>query len=291
MTNQIHFREIEDVGWFSAEKYNDIGLFIGKYENLDDCSKMRELLIESGAFEAETNIREEGLHGPLGGKGRWVVHESAMEHQSTQNPTFAKIIELRTKMSESISEQVNTLFKGANCSLKSGYCQTTYFQSIAELAQVQMAHRDVNHLTDFKNQIMILLAIQDETEFAIIKRSHKYHSDQHFNQGIRNWTTASKFKLKKGQFIAFHPKAIHMGWTCTTDNYRVHFYLGKQPKSNFNIKNANTVKVVTEKCFGRITGVNKTKHLQEFGANYRNRKRVLLIKRQAILASNKKLRV
>jgi ectoine hydroxylase-related dioxygenase (phytanoyl-CoA dioxygenase family) len=187
---------------------------------------------------------------------------------------------------------VNCLFaKDKNCVLKSGLCQTTYFQSIAEFAQVQMAHRDVNHLPDFKNQIMILLALQDDTEFALIQKSHAFHSDKQFNQGVPNWTTASKFKLKKGQFIAFHPKTVHMGWTCKSDNYRVHFYLGKQPKSNFNSKNDNTVKIVTEKCFARITGANKTKHLSEFGTNYRSKKKNKLLNRQEILKNNKKMRL
>jgi hypothetical protein len=149
-----------------------------------------------------------------------------------------------------------------------------------------MAHRDVNHLPDFKNQLMILLALQDDTEFAVIQRTHKYNSDKQFNEGVHNWTTASKFKLKKGQFVAFHPKSIHMGWTCIVDNYRVHFYLGKQPSSNFNEKNANTVKVVTKKCFDKITGCNKTSHLKTLGGNYRERKRKLLETRQENLKKN-----
>jgi hypothetical protein len=252
------------------------GMYVGNFKDPNmHIDILLQLLRQSKAFQSvdQGGLREKAISDSNGSEGRYMVHQTTMKaNVHTDSDHYPNILDHSESVWKELADQVVTELSGRKqyphsqkrkFQLEPGHCQTTFFKSVALECKPQTPHSDVlAWRNNFNNQIMILLALQDGTEFCICKGTHKFDSYiDMMNRGGRKFFFASKLRLQKGQFVAFHPKCIHFGWTCTADNYRIHYYLGKQPVSNNAVENDNSVKLITGTPQHLLSGVKQQSHI------------------------------
>ena len=98
----------------------------------------------------------------------------------------------------------------------------------------QVLHTDFE-VTDIdvvnnRNVKSVLFPIANEMFLRVVSGSHKVDPLNNTDaEGESNYyfEHTNIVKVKCGQFICFHPKLWHSGWTTTYDvNFRVHLYVG-----------------------------------------------------------------
>ncbi len=82
------------------------------------------------------------------------------------------------------------------------------------------------------NMLVCIVAIEDNTNIRVVKGSHLFSSYEDLTAPLPGAKKKMKFKrsqlvtLNKGEYLVFHPKLIHGGWSSVTGNTRMHFYFG-----------------------------------------------------------------
>ncbi len=140
----------------------------------------------------------------------------------------------------------------------------TILETTTENSGPQLMHVDMGYDNySYREQLLCLIAIQDNTYFRLLRGSHSYDTLEEL-QNVKTKTCGTStsssdvinsaddhkqllgnggfmiptvITLKQGQFIVMHPKLFHSGWLADGHNIRIHFYFNlKQIKLSSNRK-------------------------------------------------------
>jgi hypothetical protein len=82
-----------------------------------------------------------------------------------------------------------------------------------------------------------ILALEDETEFCVVKYSHTKMLNDYYLEGDTNAFTV--LKLQKGEYVIVHPCTVHFGAPYNRVNTRLHWYMDSmlfsRPKNSTNL--------------------------------------------------------
>jgi hypothetical protein len=134
----------------------------------------------------------------------------------------------------------------------------SYLKSYAEkLKEPQHLHSDDVYDNEFyeKNNVLLLVALQDKTQFCLFKGSHAFNSiaELHAESSHKTYRVPYVITLNKGEILVMNMKLLHCGWTTIEDNTRIHFCI--------NFKNRRSVtSIPVDTSIPLFSGEAQNKH-------------------------------
>ena len=116
-----------------------------------------------------------------------------------------------------------------NMDFKEDDWMATVLQSEAN-ADIQALHCDVNLDMDkelLNNMVEVMIALEDETQFRVVSESHNIEGwTDVLDAGTLKYRKSAVVTLNKGEYLMWHPKLLHSGWSSVKGNKRLLLMLG-----------------------------------------------------------------
>jgi hypothetical protein len=85
-----------------------------------------------------------------------------------------------------------------------------------------------------KNNVLMLVALQNDTQFCLVKGSHLFETiaELEADSSDKTYRVPYVIHLQKGEVLVFNMKMLHCGWTTDEDNTRVHFTINYKSRQS-----------------------------------------------------------
>ncbi len=269
------------------------GFYIGNLKPSPKVSleNLRTSIVDSNIFEdskvswAVFNERSEVCDDEEGNEGRNQVSIAAFKKK--QKDRYSEILSSISDISDMLIHTCNT---DLGYSIDPANSIPTILETTLENSQPQLVHVDMGYDGyEYREQLLCLIALQDNTYFRILRGSHAYSSlldlqnSKCTGQSIAsdaNNETGNGFMiptvvtLKKGEFIVMHPKLFHSGWLADGHNIRLHFYFNlRQIKlsSNRKVQEQAETYIMDTEIAALFNGEARNRHIKRLKATSVNK--------------------
>lgn len=135
------------------------------------------------------------------------------------------------QITSGVMELSNQLMAACNESLgytmKQSDTMPTILETVSSSTSPQLLHTDFGYDYTYTEQVLCLVALQDNTNIRVLRGSHAFASleelDLKITDGSVKYMVPQVITLMKGEYIIMHPKMWHSGWTANEHNVRVHY--------------------------------------------------------------------
>lgn len=208
-------------------KYMNHGFYIGKLGDIvQTFDALRDKINNSRIFENYSIASE--LANEVGKpSGKRERNQVVLEHLNIkQKLQYMEIISHVENVSNELVAKCN---KDLGYKIDPANSVPTIMNTISSKVLPQKIHVDMDYDSEYEEQLLCIVSIQDNTKFRVVGGSHKYATlqdllDDKTNNSGGFWIPVV-ITLNKGDFLVTHPKLLHSGWSAEEYNVRLHYYL------------------------------------------------------------------
>lgn len=146
--------------------------------------------------------------------------------------------ELLSKLSEISRKVIEDIFEKNIITAENPNFVLSLLDTISEKCVYQVLHTDFDvndtDIVDNPNIKLVIFPLANDMYLRVVNRSHKILDKKRDAEGYFNghFHHTNVVKIKPGEYICFHPRLWHSGWTTKhKQNYRVHLYVGFDSQS------------------------------------------------------------
>jgi hypothetical protein len=222
---------------YSYSQFDDNGFYVKKLSNSNvNLDSLLEIINVSCMFQdrdISTRVFNENKIISKS-KGRNMIVFDALKLKQDQNELYPSVVSMISQLSDKIMTECNN---DLNYKMDLLNSLPTILETVSNKTKAQLIHIDLAYDYVYTEQLLCLVALQENTMIRIIHKSHLFKTFEEMNEarlkGHLSHMIPQVITLKKGEYIIMHPKLWHSGWIAHEHNVRVHFYFNlKQIKEN-----------------------------------------------------------
>lgn len=209
---------------------------------------------------------------PEESNGRFMIPFNKLESEAEENPNYNNIVQLTNQLGNIL---VGTINNQLGYNINNVDYIPTILETLDNSTEAQIIHVDMSYDSVYEEQVLVLIALQDDTSIRIISGSHDFPTlNEYYYDPNTVYQIPSIVNLLKGEFVVVHPKLFHSGWTANSNNVRVHYYFGLNNfYKNQEHNTENTTYFLDEQLYIIFNGSERTKHCKTMSSNYHSKKR------------------